>query len=391
MKYFFFLLLISLKAVALPSRCLKDFKKLSAGELRYATPEFLKKHSTRYSVEVDQTPVSDQCAYGSCWIHARLSHLEETIKKKTGLEVKLSRHFLIAQSLLDRIDEALESPQSPIFQGGNANYADELIRRYGIVPDDPTVWKPRVQFEKAPHGGRLVYFLNARAAQFHQDAKDIQPESKAYLGLQDQAREDMRDIWKTYTGTLPKKFQVGENSFSPKAFSKALARDYVPKPLWVFPEMDPLSGNLRRESSLQVAALPTDTPSSRESLLKMEKRIINALKSGQSVTLSYENNSLFVDKDTGIMSLEAFNTPAGFSPPPRLYRDAFQRGAGYHAVDVVGVDLDSEGRMVKLKIKNSWGSESGDQGYLHMYRDYFEQFVSSIYLSDSEATRPSRP
>lgn len=390
MRYLFFILFLTLEAGAFPSRCLKDFKKLTAGELRYITPEFLKNHNARYTLEVEQTPVSDQCAYGSCWIHARLSHLEEAIKKKTGKEIKLSRHYLIVQSLLDRIDSALESPHSPVFQGGNANYADELIRRFGVIPDDPGTWKPRIQFEKSPHGGRLVYFLNARVAKFHEDAKDLTPESKAYLDLQDEARKEMREILKTYTGTLPRKFKVQEAEYSPKSFAKSLAQNYAPKPLWVFPETDSLSGNLRRESSRQAGPLPSDVNSSRESVLKMEKRIINALRNGQSVTLAYENNTLFVDKDTGIMSLDAFNTPKGFSPPSRIYRDAFQSGSGYHAVDVVGVDLDAEGRMVKLKIKNSWGTDSGDHGYLHMYRDYFEQFVSSIYLSDAEGTRPSQ-
>ncbi len=391
MKKLLLILLLSFQAWAFPSLCMKAFKKLTPGELRYITPEFLKAHTPKYSLEIDYTAVSDQCAYGSCWLHARLSHIEQEMKKRTGEEIKLSRHYLIAQSLLDRIDAALESPSSPIFQGGNAHYADELVKRFGVVPDHPEIWKPRVQFEKSPHGGRLVYFLNARAAKFHQDAKDLTIESKAYLDLQDEARKDMREILKTYTGPLPKKFTLADKTLSPKSFSKILTQGYNPKPLWVFPEVEPLSGNLKRESSLQVAALPSYAKSSRESLEKIEKRIIKALQNGQSVTLSYENNTLFADRDTGIMSINAFATPGGFSPPPRLYRDAFMSGSGQHAVDIVGADLDSNSRIIKLKIKNSWGTESGDGGFYHMYRDYFENFVTSIYVSDSEATRPSQP
>lgn len=391
MRHLIVLLFFSLQAGAFPSRCMKDFKKLSGGDLRYITPEFMKKHTDKYSLEIDHTAVSDQCAYGSCWLHARLSHVEQEIKKRTGQEIKLSRHYLIAQSLLDRIEDALENPSSPVFQGGNAHYADELVKRFGVVPDEPEIWKPRIQFEKTPHGGRLVYYLNARAAKFHQDAKDLPIESKAYLDLQDEARTDMRQILKTYTGPLPKKFNLADRDLSPKSFSKILTQGYNPKPLWVFPEVQPLSGNLKRESSLQVAALPSYAKSSRESLEKIEKRIVKALQNGQSVTLSYENNTLFVDRDSGIMSIDAFQTPEGFSPPPRLYRDAFMGGTGQHAVDIVGADLDSEGRIIKLKIKNSWGTESGDGGFYHMYRDYFENFMTSIYVSDSEATRPSQP
>ncbi|MFM8269004.1 MAG: C1 family peptidase [Pseudomonadota bacterium] len=383
MNKHFFIFFFTLQALAFPSRCLKDFKKLTPGELRYVTEGFQKKHNTRYSVEIDQTRVSDQCGYGSCWVHARLSHLEEDIKRRMGKEIPMSRHFVIAQSLLDRIDEALQTPHASIFQGGNSQYADRLIKSYGMVPDDPSIWKPRVQFEKSPHAGRLVYFLNARAAQFHEDAKDLAPESKAYLDLQDAARKEMRDILRTYTGTLPKKFVIDGKSYTPKSFAKTVLKDANENPLLVYPEVKPLTGNLRKETSVTEAPLPDKPKSSRESIEKMEKRIIRALQNGQSVTLSYENNTHFVDRDSGIMSIEAFNTPKGFSPPPKLYRDAFMRDSGYHAVDIVGADLDPEGRIIKLKIKNSWGVTSGDHGYYHMYRDYFESFVNSIYISDS--------
>ncbi|NDG26301.1 MAG: hypothetical protein EB120_03885, partial [Proteobacteria bacterium] len=282
----------SLVAHAFPKHCLSSFKKLSPGELRYVAQEFLQKHNTRYSVEIPSTPVSDQCNYGSCWLHARLAHVEEGIKNKTGKTLRINRTFLIAQSLLDRIDDALESPHSPIFQGGNANYADELVRRYGFIPEDPEIWKPRVNFEKAPHGSRLTYFLNARAAQFHEAAKNLTPESRAYLDLQDEARRDMRNILKAYTGPLPRKFEFDGKSYTPKQFSKEIAGNYSPKPLWVYPEVDLLEGNLKRETTIGPVPLPKKVSSSRESLDKIEKRIIQSLQNGQSVTLSYENNTL---------------------------------------------------------------------------------------------------
>lgn len=386
-----FFLAFSFAGFGFPQICLKSFKRLSSQELGEISPEFLKKHSDSYSHEVSTGKVSDQCNYGSCWVHARLSHIEGLTQQLTGKSIKLSRQYLIAQSLLDRIDAALESPYRPISAGGNAYTADRLTRDYGLVPDDPSVWKPRINFQKSPHAGRLIYFLNARAAKFHMDAKDLTPESKAYLDLQDIARKEMRDILKTYTGTLPRKFEFQGETYTPKSFSKTLIPKYNPKPLWVFPETEQLSGNLKSEALDSVSPLPSYTKASRESIEKMEKRIIKAIQSGQSVTLSYENIPSFSDRDSGILSLEAFNTPAGFRPPSRTFRETFQDAGGHHAVDVVGVDLDAEGRIIKLKIKNSWGTDSGDNGYYHMYRDYFEHFVTSIYLSDSEGTRPSKP
>lgn len=380
--FFAIMLFIVGPALSFPQVCLKSFKKLSPGELRYIDEGFLKNHNRHYSIEVDKVAISDQRGYGSCWLHARLSHLEQQLKRQTGETHSFSRPFLLAKVLEGRIDDALESPSRSIIQGGNGFLADELIRDFGLVPADEKNWKPRVDFEKHPHGDRLVYFLNARIAQFHQEAKHIPVESKAYLELQDTARKELREILKAYTGPLPRKVVFQGESLTPKQLGKRLASGHASKPLWVLPEVEPLEGNLQRESHLDPAPFPRGGTGSRESIDKMEKRIIRALQGGQSVTLAYENNTLFMDRQTGILSLEAFNTPQGFTPPQRLYRDSFLRGFGHHAVDVVGADIDEAGRIIKLKIKNSWGEDSGDGGYYHMYRDYFEHFVTSLYISD---------
>jgi bleomycin hydrolase len=54
--------------------------------------------------------------------------------------------------------------------------------------------------------------------------------------------------------------------------------------------------------------------------------------------------------------------------------------AGLHAVEIVGADLTPEGRVIKFKIKNSWGDERGDKGFFHMYQDYFRHFAQEVYF-----------
>lgn len=47
---------------------------------------------------------------------------------------------------------------------------------------------------------------------------------------------------------------------------------------------------------------------------------------------------------------------------------------------IVGYDLDAvTGKVIKYKIQNSWGQKSGDQGFYHMYADYFRAFVNRIH------------
>ena len=56
-----------------------------------------------------------------------------------------------------------------------------------------------------------------------------------------------------------------------------------------------------------------------------------------------------------------------------------------HVVVVTGYDLDQKtGKISKFKIKNSWGMKAGDNGYYHMYRDYFRVFVKAVAVPPEE-------
>jgi C1A family cysteine protease len=51
---------------------------------------------------------------------------------------------------------------------------------------------------------------------------------------------------------------------------------------------------------------------------------------------------------------------------------------GYHAVVIVGYELDLRGNLKTLKIQNSWGDKWGDEGILHMDRSFFWRHFETI-------------
>jgi bleomycin hydrolase len=86
-----------------------------------------------------------------------------------------------------------------------------------------------------------------------------------------------------------------------------------------------------------------------------------------------------VKADQGIMSISAFHVPENAHPLSRAERKEMGINAGLHAVQIVGYDWDPQsGKIVKWKIKNSWGEKSGDAGFYHMYADYFHEYATTI-------------
>ena len=58
-----------------------------------------------------------------------------------------------------------------------------------------------------------------------------------------------------------------------------------------------------------------------------------------------------------------------------------------HAMNLVGVDLDKNGKPLAWKVENSWGDEVGKKGIFSMSDKWFDEFsyeaiVDKKYLSD---------
>ena len=49
-----------------------------------------------------------------------------------------------------------------------------------------------------------------------------------------------------------------------------------------------------------------------------------------------------------------------------------------HAMTLMAVDLDGEGKAKKWKVENSWGSDSGANGYIIMTDEWFREYMFRI-------------
>lgn len=376
-------LTFALPAFAAPKRNIAELScpelyALTAEQLAGIKPEFLAGHNSGYTIEVPTTPIRSQCQYGSCWIYGTLADVEAQILREKGVKLDLSEQYLILQSLQERIALALASPGKQLEEGGLIDIAQRLMETHGMLP--ASAWQPRVPFESDPHKKRLMSFLQNRIGRFHVDAAK-QPGRREKLLAETKA--DLQAILNAYVGEPPKSFTYNGIKFaSPLAFAK----EFLPAQsdlVMMQPQREALEESLLKLKPASHGNKPMGPRGKRSDLTvsieRMEKSIVDSLKKGHTVPFGSEMAHEFIDKETGIMSTHAFYTPPGFTPAPRAYRTAFGISGGGHAMMIVGVDLDQSGKVIKFKVKNSWGTKSGDEGFYHMYEDYFREYVLWSY------------
>ena len=51
-----------------------------------------------------------------------------------------------------------------------------------------------------------------------------------------------------------------------------------------------------------------------------------------------------------------------------------------HAMVITGVDLDEKGSPRKWRVENSWGAAIGDQGYMSMMDEWFDQYLFEVVV-----------
>jgi bleomycin hydrolase len=334
-------------------------------------------HNTDYKILVpDQSEIKNQCQLGTCHIHSWVSELEQSYKARTHQDLKLSTHYLSAHHWLAKSLELLESEdlQANAGLGANVFTSRRAILKYGLIPDE--VWTSTREFQTNPVAGRLKqYIINITANAKLKSSQEVDPAKKQ--ALIDEAKKNIIGVFENQLGHFPSHFQFLGKDYSPQTF----AQDF-------FPELRRPVINLQFntvDNSTILTGSSSDGANYKTNIELIESIAKKNLDQGLNIYLSYEHNGQYIQPNFGIMSIDAFHSPPGAEPLTRQQRDEFNIRDGGHAVQIVGYDADPEtGKVLKWKMKNSWGEKAGDQGYFHMYDDYFRTFVNSIsYFGDS--------
>lgn len=383
------------------------------------------KPNAMVSLDLKTMPVCDQHASGRCWIFAGLNLLRELIADNLGAKsFELSQNYIAFFDKIEKSNFALESLLSlskgepgervymhilndPVSDGGQWDMFVNLVLKYGLAPK-----YAYLDTYQASNTRETDFLVNAAIRGFAAKAHKLVHEGKEEEArqLKEQTMASIYDMFLSAFGFPPESFRLVYEDKQGKRVDKG---EYTPKSF--FEEF------LGKEKLLSYQSLinsPTqDKPFMRNftidylgnviegnpinhlnvTMPRMEEAIIAQLKSGTPVWFG-SDVSFNRDRELDYWATETHDYKGSFGFGIAFDKGdmlTFRHSAMNHAMLIVGVDLDEQGRPLAWKIENSWGEKTGDKGYFYMSESWFKTFVyqavvDKAFLTEQEKEAASK-
>ena len=111
---------------------------------------------------------------------------------------------------------------------------------------------------------------------------------------------------------------------------------------------------------------------------------IASLKDGRKMYTSYDVGKQ-LDRKRGYMDLDNYDYGSLFAttfPMNKADRISTFDSGSTHAMTLTAVDLDEQGKPLKWKVENSWRPTYGQNGYLVMTDNWFNEYMFRLVVDN---------
>ena len=333
------------------------------------------------------TSVKNQYRSGTCWNYGTLGFLESEILRKTGKTYDLCEMFVVNKDYMDCATHYVRMHgYSQISEGGSCDDVIDVIRRYGICPEDAmpapgsltgdSLANFRVFF---PELERVV--ISAVWSEGKPELNRFTTEEQATLRNKTPKpnwQDDVQAVIDKYVGKCPESFVYEGKTYTPKTFAESLGlnpADYVsltsythhPFNEWFVIEA-PYKWRLKPSYNIPIEQL----------MAVLDK----ALDAGYAVAWGGDVSGDFHRKEALAV------LPAGVVPTQELRQQQWDdwRFTYDHVMLIYGKAVDEQGVPFYM-VKNSWGERGPYQGIWYMSRDYIALNTTYIFLNRNALPR----
>lgn len=383
------------------------------------SPMALRKDEHQFSINLKQGEITNQKSSGRCWMFAALNTMRFEIIKKLNLETfELSQNYPLfwdklekANYFLENILATLDEPtngrliawllSSPLGDGGQWDMFCGLIDKYGVVPKDAM---PETACSSAT--GEMDKFMTLKLREYACKLRAMHKDGKTAEELASQKEEMLSTIYRMLCiclGEPPKtvtlqvrdkddKF-IRDEGLTPQEFYKKYVSIDLSKRVSLInaPTADKpfgrtftvkFLGSVHEGRPVKYLNLTSDA---------LKRAAIAQLKDGQPVWFGSDVGQWLV-RQGGVMDNEALELGQLFDtdfPMTKAERLDYGESLMTHAMVLMGVNLDKDGKPTMWRVENSWGKDAGKDGYYIMSDKWFDEFTYQVvvdekYLTDEE-------
>lgn len=359
---------------------------------------------THFSHQVKTKGITDQRSSGRCWLFTGLNVLRAKMITKHELkEFEFSQNYLSFYDLLEKSNLFLQGIidtrnlplddrkvewllKSPIGDGGQFTGVSNLITKYGAVPKSAM---PETYQSNNTRDMRMILSLKLR-----EYALTLRSAKKAELqSLKTTMLTEIYGILVKCLGVPPTEFEwsrynskdelVSTKVYTPKSFyeefvGEDLESNYVmimndpTREYGKVYEIDYDRHVYDGENWLYIN-LPIE---------RVKEIAIASIKDNTAMYFSCDVGKFF-DRKKGVLDIANLDYESLFDttlPMDKRQRVSTFASGSSHAMTLIAVDIDNNGRTTKWMVENSWGPTSGYKGNVIMTDEWFNEYMFRLVV-----------
>jgi bleomycin hydrolase len=360
-------------------------------------------YDTYFSHKVPSKGITDQKSSGRCWLFTGMNVMRAKMIKKYGLgEFQFSQAYnffydqleksnLFLQAVLDNAKKPMDDKvvewlfKHPLSDGGTFCGVQDAVMKYGIVPAE--VMPERYN---ANNTSKMSAIITLKLREYGLELRKAVADGVKKNAIEDRKVEMLSTVYRILVACLgepPTKFTytlkdaagkpISTKEYTPKSFYE----EYVGADLrgnYVMLMNDP-SRPYNKTYTIDLDRHSYDGEQWTFVNLPMEDIKAMAIASIKDSTMMYYSCDVgqCYNSKTGVLSLDNYDYASLFNtdfPMDKAERISTFASASSHAMTLMAVDLDEQGKPKKWMVENSWGPSSGYKGHLIMTDEWFDAY-----------------
>lgn len=363
---------------------------------------------TDFSVRVKSKGITDQQSSGRCWLFAGMNVMRAKAIARynlPGLEFSQAYSFfwdqlekanLFLQGIIDTADKPITDQsvewlfKHPLSDGGTFTGVADIVSKYGLVPKEAMP-----ETYSSEHTSQMSNLIGLKLKEFGLELRDKKAQGVKPAALEERKTEMLKTVYRMLAltvGVPPTEFDYVRRDASGK---RVEVEHHTPMSfLEKYGDMNLLSNYVmlmndptREYYKCYEIAYDRHRYDGRNwtyvnlPLEDIKQMAIASLK--DSTAMYFSSDITQLDSKRGYLDVD--NYDYGSLMGVNFGMDKKQRiqtfsSMSAHAMTLVAVDLNEEGKPTKWMVENSWGASYGHQGHLIMTDRWFDEYMFRLVV-----------